>query len=891
MTSLELQRAHLLHHVLSHAQALPAALENTALRGESVHMRQVLAHAASHGTLSLRELQDAVLAGRLSPYSLHAEWLARLAAVCALQNATQNTKAQNNGERNAGSTATERTGAGNGGTADPAPGGADGVVADAGETTPGDDVDGDTEFALAALKLATPQLPPGEEVSRRMLRLEAELLHETGRRRELDALLAGSPELRLHYYGYLEIDSRSPFAGAGAAALTEQDWLEGFNRQFNDRGLLPVRLRKGPEAPFNRLEAAGPVPPADDDGPLVSVIMTTYKPVRDDVLQSARSILAQSWRRLELLIVDDASPAEHAAVLDELEALDGRVRLTRLETNGGTYRARNIGISQARGDLITGQDADDWSHPQRIEIQVRDLLEDPERPGNQVYTVNMTEDLVRIRRGYPVFIPSAPTLMVRASIMRELGGYLPARKAADNELRGRVAAYTGRPVEALREPLIFMRILPDSLSRADFRPGWQHPARRAFWSAYRTWHAHGSPEELRLSAEPEAPVHIPSRFTAPPEEPVELDVVVAADWCEDGRLQADMIEEIRTLLEDGRSVGVLHLESALHPALRARRFHRPLQDLINAGRVQAVLPDEAFHRVDLMLVRSPELLQFLPQGRCAFESRQVAVVAEQLPAEPGGRVTYLPQDCAEHSEEFFGHRPAWIPASPAVREALAAVPGAKLAEHDAVTPFDPSLWQGPRRPRRVRRPVVGAWAGTLPGEWPARPEAISSLLPTDGSTDVRLYGDPSLLVNLLGEEAVPPAWLSITPGTPRAAGGAEGAGDPGRRSFVRSVDFFLSFPQRGALRPQRPVLEALAAGCVVIMPPWAEPACGQAAVYAEPAEVPEMIRRFVEDPALWTEQSHRAAAFRAGSGPQDFLRLIDRLAAQDAAQRQEMMAG
>lgn len=868
MTSLELQRGHLLQYVLSHSRSLPAALENTALRAESRHMRQILAHAASYGTLSMDELREAVLAGRLSPYSVHAEWMARLAAVCALQDTTG-----------------QSSGTGDGG-----------VEQD------GDGNHGDTEFALAALRLATPQLPAGE-MSRRMLKLEAELLHEAGRRRELRTLLEANPELRLYHYGYLEVDSRSPFVVEGPGRLSHQEWLEGFNRQFTDRGLAPIRLRGGTGAPFNRLEAAEPVPLADDSsGPLVSVIMTTYRPVREDVLQSARSILAQSWRRLELLIIDDASPAEHTAVLDELETLDDRIRLTRLRTNGGTYKARNTGISQARGDFITGQDADDWSHPQRLEIQVRDLLENPERPGNQVYTVNMTADLARIRRGYPPFIPSAPTVMVRSNILQELGGYLPARKAADNELRGRVAAYAGRPVEALREPLIFMRILPDSLSRADFRPGWQHPARRAFWSAYRTWHAQAAPVDLRLGDGTEPPVHIPPRFTTPPQEPVELDVVLTADWCEDGRLQADMMEEIHALLGDGRRVGVLHVESAMHPALRARRFHRPLQELINEGRVQSVLPDEPYHRVGLMLVRSPELLQFLPQGRCAFNVDQVAVVAEERPVEPGGRVSFLPEDCAQHCEGFFGQRPVWTPFSPEVRRALTGLPGIPLSPVDAVTPsgteaagtadMPPSAgfrgaaqgWAR-RRARRTGRPVIGAWAGTLPAEWPTRAEHIRSLLPADGSADVRLYGDPALLAGLLEEDAVPPAWLTVPVRGPAA----------GRRTFLRSLDFFLSFPQAGAPVLRRPVLEALAAGCVVVLPPWMEPAYRDAAVYATAEQAPGLIRKLVEHPERWEAQSQRAQAFRAGAGAQDFLRMLDRLAAgeaeRQAPQRQEMMTG
>lgn len=817
------------------------SLERTALRGESVQMRQIFAHAATGGRLDLAQLSQKLLAHQLRIDDVDPNWLARLATVVGLQDSEPE----------------------------------------------------DTSVGIAALQLAAPHT--GRKASVRYHKLLAELLFEERRYRELDDLLAQERPVRLFFHRYLGVDSRSPFVRAGQ---DQKRWLAGFNLQFTQSGLLPVTLRSGSEVPFNRLtvrqavrqdvtqtreqndDAADAGAPTREPEPLVTVIMTTYRPVEADAVQSAQSILDQTWQNLELLIVDDASDQQDHRTLERLEQLDPRVRMIRLETNGGTYAARNVGIAQARGQFVTGQDADDWSHPQRIQIQVEDLLRHPELPGNQVFTVNMTEDLVRIRRGYHPFIPSAPTLMVRTPIMRELGGYLPARKAADNEMRGRVAAYTGEAVHAIRLPLIFMRILSSSLSRADFRAGWQHPARRMFWSAYKTWHAEARLEQLRRSRNDPPPVHIPARFTQPPSAGSQLDVVLAADWCESGLLQADMLEEIRTLREAGSSVGVLHMESPLHPSEHARALYRPVQELISAGEVACVLPDEDFHHVRLLVIRAAELLQFMPRGQAAFTIDQLAVVAEGPPASPGGeRATYLAQDCVDHAEHYFGRRPVWAAASGQIRNRLLEqLPKDQVLSKIHSSPFEAGERRVKRDRRRANRLVVGAWGGSHVEDWPEDPAAVAALLPVDGSVDVRLYGHPATLLRAADAPQQPAHWLAFTPGR------------ISRSTYYRSLDAFLYYPQQAPAIPQRSVCEALAAGCLVALPPKLRDIYGEAALYAEPQEAIRLLETVLRDRTVWAAQCRRAADFAHHVGGGDYLAVLEALQDHPAHPTQEILA-
>lgn len=811
---------------LNSAGPLGVALERTALRSESVHMRELFAHAASHGTVTYPELREQVLHDSVTVQSLDPEALGHLAHVVALQDVEAN----------------------------------------------------DTAFAAKALEAAIPALRSRSDANR-LSKLLAELYFDQRRFKDVDAL-ARRLEVRSHFHSYVTVDAASPFVREDAGEDAHKTWLRRFNWQFTRNDLKPVLLRGGDDVPFNRLTSLPELGPAPE-GPLVTVIMTSFKPVRGDVLQAARSILEQTHVNLELLIVDDASPAEYGPVLDELEELDERVRLIRLEVNGGTYAARNVGIAQAQGDFMTGQDSDDWSHPQRIQTQVNDLLDNPHRPGNQVYTVNMTEDLVRIRRGYSPFIPSAPTLMVRAHIMRELGGYIPARKATDNEMRDRVSAYAGNPVYAIPEPLIFMRILPDSLSRSDFRAGWQHPARRAFWSSYRTWHATADRHELRRAADEPAPIYVPSRFTTAPNatvETVELDVVFAADWCEHGRTQAAALEEIRELLDAGYRVGVLHLENAIHLSRYARTYTQPIQEMISGGRLAHVIPDESFYDVKLMVVRTPELLQFMPHGRVGFRIQQVAAVADKPPRQdPGFIVRYLPAECSQHAEDFFGSRPLWMPTNSAVREQLIQlISPAELAATDYVTPFDPNTWAARRRKPSHLWPVIGRWAGETAWQWPESADQIQQIWPTDGSADVRFYGDPTAVLNVLGRKKLPEAWLSFR------------VGDIDRRTYYRSLDYFVHYPQqRAATGIELPVLEALASGCVAVLPPWMQSIYGEAAVYAEPQDVQETIAASTSDPDSFMKQSRRGVEFARAHRSSRYRELIDAVIAGGHTTAQE----
>lgn len=111
------------------------------------------------------------------------------------------------------------------------------------------------------------------------------------------------------------------------------------------------------------------------NAPLVSVVLPTRN--RAELLRrSLGSVLAQTHRDFELIVVDDASDDGTPALLAALS--DPRVRVLRRERNAGAAAARNAGIALARGELLAFQDDDDIWLRHKLETQVRALAASPD---------------------------------------------------------------------------------------------------------------------------------------------------------------------------------------------------------------------------------------------------------------------------------------------------------------------------------------------------------------------------------------------------------------------------------------------------------------------------------------------------------------------------------
>lgn len=120
---------------------------------------------------------------------------------------------------------------------------------------------------------------------------------------------------------------------------------------------------------------------------LVSVLMPYYNAAKY-IKETVEAIIAQTHQDWELIIVDDCSPApETANVLQEVRAMDSRIKVIKAEVNGGAGAARNLGIAAAQGRYLAFCDSDDWWYPTKLEEQLK-FMQD----NNYPFTCTWYED-------------------------------------------------------------------------------------------------------------------------------------------------------------------------------------------------------------------------------------------------------------------------------------------------------------------------------------------------------------------------------------------------------------------------------------------------------------------------------------------------------------------
>ena len=99
---------------------------------------------------------------------------------------------------------------------------------------------------------------------------------------------------------------------------------------------------------------------------LVSVIIPTYNR-KESLLRSVESVLNQTYKNIEIIIVDDNSSDGTSEKVQEIS--DNRVDYIKLERNSGACAARNTGIRNAHGDYIAFQDSDDYWYPDEYQSE------------------------------------------------------------------------------------------------------------------------------------------------------------------------------------------------------------------------------------------------------------------------------------------------------------------------------------------------------------------------------------------------------------------------------------------------------------------------------------------------------------------------------------------
>lgn len=340
----------------------------------------------------------------------------------------------------------------------------------------------------------------------------------------------------------------------------------------------------------------------------VSIILPAYN-AEEGIQVAIESILSQTWQNIELIIVDDCSPDNTYEVAQQYAQKDERVCVLKTPKNSGPYVARNIALQAATGDFITVNDADDWSHEKKIEIQVKHLIEHPEIIANTSAHARLTEELKLYRRGTPgrYIFPNMSSIMFRRKeVVDKLGYWDSVRFAADGEFKRRLLRVFGEEsfVDLDSGPLSLPRQSVHSLtsSPAFGYNGFFMGARKEYVENIEYYHEKSSdlyypfPQKMR-------PFPVPEPMWPEREEKNEgyrhFDFIIAADFRTFLEEDIERLEE-QLVLDKRSRIGLMQLYT--YDLTASLKLSSDVRKWIDGQRIQMVVYGEKIYTDKLLLI-------------------------------------------------------------------------------------------------------------------------------------------------------------------------------------------------------------------------------------------------------------------------------------------------
>lgn len=655
--------------------------------------------------------------------------------------------------------------------------------------------------------------------------------------------------------------NHSPALGlmhANAVLDDEKEWLKNINAYLGVFSLAPVSLAKTPGARFMRLQAVGKLPFVE--GPLITVIMPAFN--AEKTLQHAvNSILAQTWRSFQLIIVDDYSGDNTLSIAMALAEKDSRIEVLHNPVNVGPYVSKNLALRIARGDYITGHDADDWAHPERLARHMRAILSEASPPKASLSGMIRVNELGAVTRFSKLGPNTQDGVMAgafiscmfeRGFLQNMLGSWEEVKFAGDSELIKRAERVLGG--EIVRYNFLSMICLDTEGSLTNDPVHGYSPkvglseSRLLFRDKFNSLHKEldvpslyldfpqvarriDLPDEIRVSADSIRKAYL-YHLAGKKNFDVSCDVCVVTDLCLPGGNASSTIDEINFYKSIGLKVLLIHCPGFKNQGRQVHERYLELKDSI------AFVWDLCSVVATHIIVRHPRVIcspVFPSIASCLRADYIYAIINNSISTVDGGEV-WQPSLLMGRLASVNARSVKVFPLSPGIRQELQSYLSPDLvADVDWSPTF--SAAQFKFMPKRdIQSPfIIGRHGRDGREKWVESKESMAMVYPEDELFKIRILGGASHAFDILS--FAPSNWEALP----------FGALSP--EDYLSSIDFFVYFPNTNLNEAfGRTIVEAVFVGVPCILPFKFEGLFGSLAFYCEPKDVRSLVMRLATSP-------------------------------------------